>query len=124
VTGETFGVMLGRLRVMAGLSQNQLARQAGCDPAYVNRLERGISYQRKDGQASTVSRTLVLSFAEVLDVSQAQADRLLYAAGLAPQVDWQTRAVRAETSIARIREAMADLAQVDDEPTFIRSRVG
>lgn len=125
MTTETFGEMLRRLRVGAGFSQNGLARQAGCDPAYVNRLESGRGSARRDGQATVVSRTLVLAFAEVLDISQSQADRLLFAAGLAPQVDWQTRAVRAETALARIRDAFEDAtATGDTQPTFIGRRTG
>lgn len=121
MTGETLGAMLKRLREAAGLSQNQLARQAGCDPAYVNRLEGGKFYPRKDGQPNTFSRAVVLALAEVLDVSQSQADRLLFAAGLAPQEDWQTRAVKAEVRLAVIRDA---LAEDDERPTFIRRQVG
>ena len=126
MTGETFAAMLKRLRTsQAGhtqgngvvttqpvLSQTALAHKAGIDPAYVNRLEHG-------GQ--TPSRTVVLALAEVLDISQAQTDRLLFAAGLAPQEDWQTRAVKAEVRLATIREA---LAEDDEQPTFIRRQVG
>lgn len=122
MTGETFAAMLRRLRLAAGLSQNQLARQAGCDPAYINQMETGSGYRRKDGQPNMVSRALVLSIAEVLDISQGQADRLLFAAGLAPQADWQTRAVKAEVRLAAIREALAE--DDDEQPTFIRRQVG
>lgn len=103
MTAETFGAMLRRHRIKAALSQNELARQAGCDPAYVNRLERGLT-QNKSGRLHLPNRTIVLAFAEVLDVSQAEADRLLYAAGLAPQADWQTRAEAAEAKLDIIRQ--------------------
>lgn len=121
---DSFGAMLRRLRISAGLSQNQLARQAGCDPAYVNRFEIGKGHARKDGQPNVPGRAIVLAFAEVLDLSQSQADRLLYAAGLAPQEDWQTRAVRAETALATVRQALDDATAAEGEPTFIRNRVG
>lgn len=123
---ETFGAMLKRLRVAAGLSQNQLARQAGFDPAYVNQMERA-GQQTKSGRVmreQLPKRAIVLAMAVVLDISQGQADRLLYAAGLAPQEDWQTRAVRAETALATIRQAMEDATTFDAQPTLIRSRAG
>jgi transcriptional regulator with XRE-family HTH domain len=127
VTGETFGAMLRRLRIAAGLSQNQLARQAGVDPAYVNRLERA-GQQTRTGrtiQYERPGRATFLALAEALDISTGQTDRLLFLVGHAPQTDWQTRAVRAETALATIRQAFDDHAEADDtQPTFIRSRVG
>ena len=36
VEAHPFGALLRSLRVRMGLSQNQLARRAGVDPAYVN----------------------------------------------------------------------------------------
>jgi len=123
VDPDSFGGMLRRLRIDIFLSQNQLARRAGVDPAYLNRMEKGTS-TLKDGRQHTPSRAVVLALAEALDVSQAQADRLLFAAGLAPQVDWQTRAVRAETALATIRQAFADAATGAEEPIGIRRHVG
>lgn len=117
MAGETFGQRLRYHRVTLGLSQNQLARRAGCDPAYVNRLERA-----PEGMGSQPSRHVVLSFANVLELATGQTDRLLFAAGLAPQEDWQTRAVRAETALAAIGRAFEDYtgAEGDAEPPFIR----
>lgn len=103
MSGETFGQMLRRHRIAAALSQNALAHAAGIDPAYVNRLERGLS-TRRDGRAHLPHRSHVLALAEVMDVSQAEADRLLYAAGLAPQADYQTRAEVAEAKLHLIRQ--------------------
>jgi transcriptional regulator with XRE-family HTH domain len=115
VTGETFGQMLRRLRIVAGLSQYELARRAGCDPSYVNILERR-------GAGSKMGRSFVLAFAEALDVSQPQADRLLFAAGLAPQEDWQTRALRAEIALSSIRQAFDDAVASDDEELLVFRR--
>jgi transcriptional regulator with XRE-family HTH domain len=100
---ETFGQMLRRLRIERALSQSALARRAGCDPGYVNRMERGTQL-RQDGRVTIPDRTIVLALAEVLDISQAEADRLLYAAGLAPQADYQTRAEAAEAKLDLIRQ--------------------
>lgn len=127
MTRETFGAMLRRHRVEAGLSQNQLARLAGVDPAYVNRLERAGERTRSGNLMVRVNpqRHVVLGFAEALDLSHGQADRLLFVAGLAPQVDWQTRAVRAEVALASIRDALEDAtATTDEEPTLIGRRTG
>lgn len=126
VSGETLGAMLKRLREAAGLSQNQLARQAGCDPAYINRMERG-GQQTRSGHIIPIDRprtTVILAIAEVLGIGPGLTDRLLFAAGLATQTDWQSRAIRAETALATIQQAFDDHVQVDEEPTFIRRQVG
>jgi transcriptional regulator with XRE-family HTH domain len=75
-----FGALLRVLRVRIGLSQNQLARRAGVDPAYVNRLERA-------GPESTSlpSRKVVLALAEVVEAGPVDLERLLVAAGLCPE---------------------------------------
>jgi transcriptional regulator with XRE-family HTH domain len=78
--GLVFGAMLRRFRMRAGLSQNQLARRAGCDAAYVNRLERELVH------GGTPSRRLVEAFAEAVDGSAADGERLLVAAGHCPSV--------------------------------------
>lgn len=85
----TFGAMLRGYRIRCALSQNQLARSAGCDPAYVNRLERA-------GAESTTlpSRRMVLAIWTALIAASGRAsrpittddrERLLVAAGLAPE---------------------------------------
>jgi hypothetical protein len=56
----------------------------------------------------------------VLDISQNETDRFLFAAGLAPQADWQTRAEAAEAKLGMIQ-------QIFDVPTdllLFRKRVG
>jgi transcriptional regulator with XRE-family HTH domain len=66
-----FGSMLRQLRVDAGLSQNALARDAGIDPSYVNRCERG---------SRSPSRQVVLSLSRALDCTDVNRDALLIAA--------------------------------------------
>src|SRR5215210_769387 len=82
VTTDTsaFGQLLRSLRVRAGRSQNRLARMAGVDPAYVNRLERAPA-----DSAALPSRRVVLSLAEALDAGPVDVERLLVAAGLCPE---------------------------------------
>jgi transcriptional regulator with XRE-family HTH domain len=87
---ETFGQMLARLRKRAGLSQNQLALRSSVNPAHVHRMESG---------AGKPSRTVLRMLAAVMGASDAETDRLLYAAGLAPERDWQALA---EDAIARL----------------------
>jgi transcriptional regulator with XRE-family HTH domain len=76
----SFGQLLRFLRIRAGLSQNQLARSAGVDPAYVNRLERAPA-----DSTALPSRRVVKSLAEALDAGPVDAERLLVAAGLCPE---------------------------------------
>jgi transcriptional regulator with XRE-family HTH domain len=126
VTGETFGQLLRRLRIERGFSQNALARMSGVDPAYVNRME------RDDGSMSP-RKPIMLALAEALDLSYAERDRLLWAAGLAPEVDWQRRCEDVEAALESVKAAVAVLetvraAVVDletiEEPPFIRRRTG
>ena len=124
MTAEAFGAMLQRHRLHAGLSQCQLARQAGLDASAVNHIERSGEVTRTGRriEASRPRMETILSLAEALDLSVSQTDRLLYAAGLATQTDWQTRAVKAEIQLAAIRETLAE--NDDAAPTHIRRRTG
>ena len=75
-----FGALLRSLRVRVGLSQNQLARMAGVDPAYVNRLERASA-----ASSSVPSRKVVLALADSVEAGPVDVERLLVAAGLCPE---------------------------------------
>ena len=72
---ETFGVLLRTLREQAGLSQSGLARQAGLDPSFINRLESG-----RRGVERPVADALV----KAMQLSARAADRLLAAGGFLP----------------------------------------
>ena len=76
-----FGALVRKLRIRIGLSQNQLARLAGVDPAYVNRLERA-----PEDSTSVPSRKVVLSLWKALDGGDQDRERLLVAAGHVPEV--------------------------------------
>lgn len=93
-----FAVLLNRLRIRAGLSQNALARAAGCDPAYVNRMER-----ERDVPPS---RRIVLALADALGLEPRMTDRLLYTAGYAPTRDYQTLWEAVEPAVEVIRRAV------------------
>ena len=74
-----FGPLLRDYRVRLGLSQNQLARRAGIDPAYVNRLE------RSGPEGGVPRRRVVLGLAAALELGPVDRERLLIAAGLCPE---------------------------------------
>src|SRR5882724_11109954 len=76
----SFPALVRALRIRRGLSQNQLARQAGVDPAYVNRIER----MPKDH--SMPSRKVVLALWDALEATEADRERLLVAAGYCPEI--------------------------------------
>jgi transcriptional regulator with XRE-family HTH domain len=71
-----------RARQQACLSQNQFARLAGVDPAYVNRIENRQPGSR--GCPQMPSRAVVLRFADALKLDQVQTDELLISAGHCP----------------------------------------
>ena len=72
---ESFGSELRAFRERAGLSQSAVARRAGLDPSFINRLESG---QR--GADRTVAEALI----QGLGLDEADADRLLAAGGHLP----------------------------------------
>jgi len=72
----TFGEQLAAVRQRLGLSQHALAKAAGVDASYVNRLERG------ERQAPDIA--LIRTFATVLGLDAAQTDALVVAGGGLP----------------------------------------
>lgn len=74
---ESFGAVLRGLRERAKLSQSALARGAGLDPSFINRLESG---QRG------ADRAVVEGLVRALDLSGSDADRLLAAGGHLPAI--------------------------------------
>lgn len=85
-------------RATGSMSQMELARLANVDSSYVSLLERGLR--------PVVTREVVLSFADALELSAAETDCLLFAAGLAPQRDYQSLYERAETRLSVMRAAL------------------
>ncbi|MBI3970326.1 MAG: helix-turn-helix domain-containing protein [Chloroflexi bacterium] len=74
---EGFGDVLRELRVERGVSQAALAARAGVDRSYVNRLEAG--------ERGAPALPALEAFAEALELSDAEADRLFTAAGVLPR---------------------------------------
>jgi transcriptional regulator with XRE-family HTH domain len=72
-----FGEVLRRLRAARGASQAAVAARAGMDRSYVNRLEAG--------ERGAPHESAVEALARALDLSGAEADHLLAAAGLLPR---------------------------------------
>jgi transcriptional regulator with XRE-family HTH domain len=72
----TFGEHLATVRQRGGLSQHALAKAAGVDASYVNRLEHG------ERQAPDVG--LIRKFAVALGLDAAQTDALVVAGGGLP----------------------------------------
>jgi len=70
-------LLLRLYRERADLSQNRLAREAGVDPSYVNRIEGGLQ--------QTPSRRRVLALSRVLRLRPYERDDLLAAAGHCPE---------------------------------------
>jgi transcriptional regulator with XRE-family HTH domain len=73
----SFGALLRAARERAGLSQSALARKAGLDPSFINRLESG---QR------SADRAVATALVAALGLGDAEGDRLLAAGGHLPAV--------------------------------------
>jgi transcriptional regulator with XRE-family HTH domain len=102
-SGCAFGCTLRLRRLKVGLSQNNLARRAGIDQAYVNRMERAPA-----SSSILPSRHVALALAESLGLDWRQRDRFLFAASLAPKIDWQSRAENAESRLRQVVSAVRD----------------
>jgi transcriptional regulator with XRE-family HTH domain len=72
-----FADLLARFRAARGISQNALALRVGVDASYLNRVERA--------ERDAPKREIVERLARALDLSNADADRLLVAAGHLPR---------------------------------------
>ena len=115
VMAEThpFGALLRSLRVRMGFSQNQLARMAGVDPAYVNRLERAPAES-----SSLPSRKVVLALADSLEDGPVDLERLLVAAGLCPESI--VRLGGWDQSLGDIASVLADDCLTSDDRAELR----
>ena len=112
-TAHPFGALLRSLRIRIGLSQNQLARRAGVDPAYVNRLERASA-----DSTSLPSRKVVLALAESLEAGPVDLERLLVAAGLCPESI--VRLGGWDQSLGDVAAALADASLTADDRAELR----
>lgn len=74
---ESFGCVLAVLRVQKAVSMSRLGQKTGINHSYISRIEAGDRHP---------TRPVVLSFADALNCSPAERDRLLLAAGYAPLV--------------------------------------
>ena len=113
VDTHPFGALLRSLRVRMGFSQNQLARMAGVDPAYVNRLERAAA-----DSTSLPSRKVVLALADALEAGPVDVERLLVAAGLCPESI--VRLGGWDQSLGDIAAALADSRLTADDRAELR----
>lgn len=116
-----FGALLRALRLEVSLSQNQLARRSGVDPAYVNRLEKAVADSR-----GMPSRDVVLRLAETVEATRTSTERLLIAAGHCPESIMQ--AGRWEPVLGEIVDILADSrltpSDMDDFRDLLRIVVG
>ncbi|MBA2448862.1 MAG: helix-turn-helix domain-containing protein [Chloroflexi bacterium] len=112
----SFGALLRAFRRRVGLSQNQLARRADIDPAYVNRLENA-----PDDSTSLPRRRIVVALAEVLELDLADTDALLVASGLCPQSVVELGGW--EPSLGLVAQVLANAALTEDERTQFRQLI-
>lgn len=111
-----FGALLRSLRIRSGLSQNLLARRAGIDPAYVNRLERA-----PEDSANLPRRRVVLAMAGALELGPVDTERLLVAAGHCPESI--ARLGTWEPSLGLVARVLADPALTADDLADFRELI-
>lgn len=124
--GDGFGTVLRELRERAGLSQSGLARQAGLNASFVNRLESG---QRG------ADRAVVDTLTRALDLPPRDADRLLVASlGLAPEqerrllagshlADEVVRLGPGDATLRRVAQALSDPTRPAEERDALRRAI-
>ena len=107
-----FSAALRKYRELSGLSQNALARRAGIDPSYVNRLERG----ERDAPA----RARVLDIARALELTSSQTNELLLSADYRPQT---TESFVHSSDTLSADPAVRLLAEVFSNPRIPREEI-
>lgn len=112
----SFGSLLRAYRVRMGLSQNQLARRAEIDPAYVNRLEKAA-----EDSTSLPRRRVVIALANVMELGPVDTDRLLVAAGLCPESI--ARLGSWDGSLGLVAQVLANPVLSDDELADFRQLI-
>lgn len=106
----TFGEELATARQRVGLSQRALAKGAGVDASYVNRLERG------ERQAPDVA--LIGTFATVLGLDPAQTDALIVAGDGMPAALKRLGAL--DPTILLLADVLSDSTIPEQERTDLR----
>ena len=97
-SGRGFAERLQAARQRAGVSQNQLARQVGIHPSYLNRIEHG--------EREAPTREVVEALADALALGSAEADDLLISAGHLPRA--LARLGPRDPTIRLVAEFLAD----------------
>jgi transcriptional regulator with XRE-family HTH domain len=106
----TFGEHLATVRQRVGLSQHALAKAAGVDASYVNRLEHG------ERQAPDVE--LIRKFAIALGLDATQTDALVVAGGGLPTA--LERLGPLDPTIILLADVLGDPAVPEAERTNLR----
>jgi transcriptional regulator with XRE-family HTH domain len=106
----TFGEHLATVRQRVGLSQHALAKAAGVDASYVNRLEHG------ERQAPDVE--LIRKFATALGLDATQTDALVVAGGGLPTA--LERLGPLDPTIILLADVLGDPAVPEAERTNLR----
>lgn len=109
----SFGALLRRFRLRAGLSQNALAKRGGLDASAINRLERGERGQTR--------RAAVEALASALDLTPTERDELLAAGGHLPES--LLRLGLADPTLLLVAGVLADAEIPTDERTEFRELI-
>lgn len=99
---STFGILLKSYRERAGLSQNDLAVQAGLHSSTISRIE-------SDTRPPPSKRKQILALAKALGLKQDETDALLSAADLAPSMAPELSLHPRDETLYRIAQELQNL---------------
>jgi len=99
---STFGTLLRSYRERAGLSQSELAAQAGLSASTISRVEKG-------ERSPLGKRRQVLALAKALGLNQSETDALLLAADLAPSTAPELSLHPRDETLYRIARELQEL---------------
>ena len=99
---STFGILLKNYRERAGLSQNELAVQAGLSASTISRVEGGT-------RNPLGKRRQILALAKALSLQQSEIDALLSAADLAPSTAPELSLHPRDETLYRIAQELESL---------------
>ena len=108
-----FEAKLKAYREHAGMTQNSLARAAGVNPAFINRLE--------SGERAPSNRELLERICDAMGLDTAARDDLLGSAGHLPDV--YARVTPADPTLMRVAGVLADGEVSEDDKQAFRTVV-
>jgi len=106
--------MLGQLRQKAGVSQKKLASILKWDQSYLSKIE--------SGKRKNPSRNIILSIARILNLSEGEADELLFSAQYQPQSIFEMTVDDTDFSLKKHIGVLKEISEKAPMASYVKVR--